>query len=261
MKTRTLLIALVPLIIIAAVLLRLSSRPDSASSQPIDPQVALTVAQFGKQLQKVPLLGSPETTRVTMESSYGPYVTTELLSVWEANPQNAPGRLTSSPWPDRIEILSVDPQADDSYVVHGMVIEVTSNEIEHGGIAAMYPITLRLARHDAKWLIMQFERGPYSPDLGEVMVRGTYECLPHRDTSGPQTDECALGLQKDDSSTHYALDMGLVRSTVPGAIAAGTHMSVSGQLVPIETLSSDWWTKYDVEGIIRVTNILEPVTQ
>lgn len=134
----------------------------TVSSRVIDPRVALAVAQFGKNMQYVPLQAPAGDIRAAVDANYAAYVTPELISVWKADTEHVPGRRTSSPWPDRIEIQSVDPQTDGSYIVHGVVIEVTSNEVEHGGIAGMYPVMLRLARHEKQWSIMQFERGAYA---------------------------------------------------------------------------------------------------
>jgi hypothetical protein len=42
------------------------------------------------------------------------------------------------------------------------------------------------------------------PSVGAVSLRGTILCLPHRNTNGPQTMECAYGL-KDEKGNYYAL--------------------------------------------------------
>lgn len=42
------------------------------------------------------------------------------------------------------------------------------------------------------------------PDEGSVSIKGTTLCLPHKDTSGPQTLECAYGL-KDKEGQYYAI--------------------------------------------------------
>ena len=39
---------------------------------------------------------------------------------------------------------------------------------------------------------------------GEIIVVGKMECLPHKDTDGPQTLECAFGL-KDAEGRYFAL--------------------------------------------------------
>lgn len=79
---------------------------------------------------------------------------------------------------------------------------------------------------------------------------GTPTCLPHLDTSGPQTLECAFGIRFADG-THYALDM----SDVSGDFQSYTgRISVSGTVVPIEAISSDIWRKYDIKGIMKVSS-------
>lgn len=42
------------------------------------------------------------------------------------------------------------------------------------------------------------------PDEGSISIKGTTLCLPHKDTSGPQTLECAYGL-KDEKGQYYAI--------------------------------------------------------
>lgn len=88
----------------------------------------------------------------------------------------------------------------------------------------------------------------------ETSYEGTFigmpTCLPHRDTSGPQTLECAFGIKFDDGS-YYALDM----SSVSGDFQSYTgRISVSGTVVPIEAISSDVWQKYDIKGIMKVSS-------
>ena len=52
----------------------------------------------------------------------------------------------------------------------------------------------------------------------QVSLTGIYLCLPHRDTSGPQTMECALGMQTDDGA-YYALDFNSAQ--IPSTLRAG----------------------------------------
>lgn len=91
-----------------------------------------------------------------------------------------------------------------------------------------------------------------APTPVTVTVRGTYICLPHKDTTGPQTLECAMGI-KTDAAGNYALDFSMLPA---GAYTSGdARVSVTGELVPVEALSSDMWQKYDMEGIIRATSV------
>lgn len=93
----------------------------------------------------------------------------------------------------------------------------------------------------------------WTPD--RVSLEGEYVCLSHRD-SGVQTDECAAGLRTD--TAYYALDFALMSATAP-QLTAGDRLSASGIFTPIETLSSEHWQKYDVQGIFSVTDSVEIV--
>ena len=90
--------------------------------------VLSVVTNFGQQMQKVPLLASKEDLSAAMQEAYGPYVDVALISKWIENPQSAPGRTASSPWPARIDVSDVTPHDDGSYTVKGHVVEVTSAE-------------------------------------------------------------------------------------------------------------------------------------
>jgi hypothetical protein len=120
-----------------------------------------TVEHFGSEMQQVSLLAPAGDVRAAMEADYGSLVSPELLAQWEADPADAPGRLTSSPWPDHIDIDAVTAQADGTYVVQGSVVEMTSNEVEHGGEADEYPVTLTLANQNGAWVITAYSRGAY----------------------------------------------------------------------------------------------------
>ncbi len=86
-----------------------------------------------------------------------------------------------------------------------------------------------------------------------TMFTGTTVCLPHRDTDGPQTMECAFGLHTDDGK-YYALDLNLELS---GNVETTKRVTVEGLFIPIEAISTDMWQKYDVEGIMQVVTLTE----
>jgi len=119
------------------------------------------VESFGKKLQEVSLLAPKEVLEKSMKESYGDFVTSELIAKWINDPMNAPGRLTSSPWPDRIEILAIEKSSGNEYKVDGEIIEVTSIEKEEGGIAAKRLITLAIKKIDNRWLINDVKLGEY----------------------------------------------------------------------------------------------------
>ena|ERR1044072_368763 len=135
------------------------SRPSVSTPTPATPeesqQIRATVTEFGKKLQAVPLSADSDTAADAIQRNYAPYVSTALLAKWKNDPSAAPGRLTSSPWPDRIEISSVSKEGEEFYKVEGNVIEMTSEEVAHGGTAGSYPIVIELGKdHDSgAWVI------------------------------------------------------------------------------------------------------------
>jgi hypothetical protein len=82
---------------------------------------------------------------------------------------------------------------------------------------------------------------------------GTYVCLPHRDTSGPTTLECAFGLQTDDGS-YYALDMTAV-TILADSINTEDRVRVEGRLMGPEFKNTNTWNIYNIVGGIKVVGI------
>ena len=111
------------------------------------------VKGFGSKLQFVSLLAPKDILKKNMQEFYGDYVSPELIEKWVNDPLNAPGRLTSSPWPDRIEILSIVKLSDLKYEVNGKIIEITSTEQENDEFANKRPITLIVKKLNKQWLI------------------------------------------------------------------------------------------------------------
>jgi hypothetical protein len=124
------------------------------STPPADAAVRTTVSEFGQQLQKVSLLAPNAKTIIAQ--TYAPYVTPTLLTTWENDPSKAPGRETSSPWPDHIDIQSVTKTNETTYTVSGSLILMTSNEVEHGGNAGVVPVTLTLEKGTDGWKISSY---------------------------------------------------------------------------------------------------------
>lgn len=123
--------------------------------------VTNVVEGFGQNLQKVSLLMPTDQLKESMQENYGEYVSADLIDKWLADPQNAPGRLTSSPWPQRIDILETQKLSQDAYEVKGLIIEVTSAEQKNGEATAKRPITLKVERADDQWLITDVTLGDY----------------------------------------------------------------------------------------------------
>ncbi|MFO8060305.1 MAG: hypothetical protein R6U70_06590 [Bacillota bacterium] len=119
------------------------------------------VEDFGSRLRLVPSLAPSDVISRSMEENYGNLVTGDLLESWQHSPEDAPTRRLSSPWPDRIEISTVQQLTDDEYEVEGQIIEITSVEKESGGAAAKRPITLSVNREGDRWLISDVVLGEY----------------------------------------------------------------------------------------------------
>lgn len=97
----------------------------------------------------------------------------------------------------------------------------------------------------------QFDRR--TPDMpegyGQVTLRGETVCLPHKDTDGPTTLECAFGLRAANGD-YYALDMSAVAEE--GVFFdTGKNMTLKGIIDSSEAAAS----KYDIQGTLRVNSV------
>lgn len=84
-------------------------------------------------------------------------------------------------------------------------------------------------------------------------LTGEYVCLPHKNTNGPQTLECAFGL-KTNVDEYYALDFNLMPQKVP-TFKTGERYSATGTITPVGLLSSE--QKYNIHGILSVTEFVQ----
>ncbi len=123
--------------------------------------VVRLVEEFGTKLQRVSLQAPKDIVNKSMQENYGDFVSPTLLAEWLKNPGNAPGRVLSSPWPDRIEILSLEKLSEYAYEVKGEIVEMTSMEKVSGGVAAKRPITLLVKKIRNRWLIDAATLGAY----------------------------------------------------------------------------------------------------
>lgn len=148
----------------------LSTKKDDPKRDEQD--VRALVEAFGKMLQKVSLLAPKDVVAASIEENYSDYVTPELLQKWQADPQSAPGRMVSSPWPERIDILRMEISDKNQYTVYGEVIEVTSKELIKGGAAAKRPVTIVVQKVNDRWLISSVTVGGYV-QCGSVVYENT----------------------------------------------------------------------------------------
>ncbi|HEU0080692.1 MAG TPA: hypothetical protein VFQ72_01535 [Candidatus Paceibacterota bacterium] len=228
------------------------SQPSQSVSSGEQGAVEAAARGLGSRLKNVSLMAPAASLAAALDREYGAYVAPELLARWKADPSRALGRQTSNPYPDSLSVVGVSLQPDGSYVVEGNVVETTSADPQR--VAAVYPVMLRWEKRSGSWLLVSAEKGASSTLPARVSVTGTQTCLEHRIKTGPQTLECAMGFRADDGHV-YALNMSLLSSTdVSRLIGSGVRVRVEGVLTPAETLNTDMWQKYDMEGILSVTS-------
>lgn len=130
----------------------LGSSTTTPALSPEEIAVRARVIDFGRQLQKVPLMADKAVVEAAMDQNYDGFVEANLLAQWKADAQKAPGRLTSSPWPERIEITAAQKNTDGTYTISGEIVQMTSTgEGEH------MPVSITLSYRDSEWMIVRYE--------------------------------------------------------------------------------------------------------
>ncbi len=121
------------------------------------------VEEFGTHLKNVSLSASADQVADAIESEYARFVSADLLNTWAEDPSSAPGRETSSPWPERIDVDRVDKTNDTRYAVHGRVIYITSADMTGSGASAgeQDVIVTVDKQSDGSWKITQYSAGTF----------------------------------------------------------------------------------------------------
>lgn len=86
-----------------------------------------------------------------------------------------------------------------------------------------------------------------------VTLEGEFVCLPHKNTGGAQTRECAFGL-RDEKGDHYALDLRQMQGELEPGWDTGS-LTVRGTLIPVEQSDNKRWEIYDIKGVMNVRTI------
>jgi hypothetical protein len=111
------------------------------------------VSDFGGCLKSVKLDVPKQGTITAMERGMKRLITDRLYRAFVQDSSKIPGRITSSPWPDSIQIDSMQKLDDTSYTVSGEIILMTSDALAQGGNAGETPVTLTLVEVNGTWLI------------------------------------------------------------------------------------------------------------
>ncbi len=81
-----------------------------------------------------------------------------------------------------------------------------------------------------------------------IELKGVYTCLPHKDTSRPQTMECALGLKTIDGK-YYALVDTTPNYSLLSKLSTGKLVKVRGTLSPNQN------SIYNAEGVLTLKTV------
>ncbi|HLO16722.1 MAG TPA: hypothetical protein VK206_17945 [Anaerolineales bacterium] len=133
-----------------------TSRPTPTTTSAVGEETEIRdlVENFGKRLQTVSLL-APDAAQ-ELQEQYSEFVSPTLLEMWMNDASKAPGRMVSSPWPDRIEITTLTRETPDRYVINGFVVEITSVEVVSGGAANKIPVHIIVERIQGRRLITEY---------------------------------------------------------------------------------------------------------
>ena len=118
------------------------------------------VGEFGARLKDVVITTSDQDVITAVDFNLKGFITNRLYQVFVQDKIRIPGRYVSSPWPERIEIVSVQMLDSGSYTVNGSQIVMTDDTLAHGGNAGETPITLTLKKVNGTWLIDDVTGGP-----------------------------------------------------------------------------------------------------
>lgn len=145
-KTATVAIFIALVVLLGVVLYKpvMEARNESAARA--------VVEEFGARMKNVSTTAEPDIARPVIDQNYSGLVTAELLAQWDGAPATAPGRPTSSPYPDEIEISSITPQGS-GFIVTGDVVQATASE----GPIGKTPVILMVIKQDGDWRIAAYQ--------------------------------------------------------------------------------------------------------
>jgi beta-lactamase regulating signal transducer with metallopeptidase domain len=92
-------------------------------------EITTLLNNFADTFTKVVLIDPEDQVISEIKQYYSPYLTDNLLAKWEFDPSEALGRVTSSPWPDQIEIISMDKLDGQTVKVKGYILWVSSGGV------------------------------------------------------------------------------------------------------------------------------------
>jgi len=178
--------AFVVAVAVAALLITGCSRSSQTSSEPDSLTLAAraeslavqnVILSFGERMKLVPLLAPDSTPVHQIRSRYAGLTSPSLIEMWARDPRHAPGRLTSSPWPDHIEIHALTREAPDRFLADAEIVERTS--ADSAGKALKTPVRLAVSKIAGEWLITRYDTAePGAPRREEPSASALEESDP-----------------------------------------------------------------------------------
>jgi hypothetical protein len=130
------------------------------------------VEQFGERLKQVSLLAPDSIVIREIREAYGLLVTSTLLETWTSAPARAPGRKVSSPWPERIEIRSIDTISAGTCRIEGDLSYATSANRSSPSETSRESVVLQVVASAGGWRISAYAVGaPQATDSTAENVR------------------------------------------------------------------------------------------
>ncbi|MGC8758043.1 MAG: M56 family metallopeptidase, partial [Caldisericaceae bacterium] len=109
-------------------------------------EITSLVEDFGKTLSKVDKVAPSDIVSQNIKELYSPFLTDNLILQWTFDPSKALGRVCSSPWPDRIQILSMEKLDAYTVKVKGYVVWAASGGNGNLEVTEKVPVVVILRK-------------------------------------------------------------------------------------------------------------------
>lgn len=144
------------------------------------------VEGFGEKLVSVDKVAPDGMIAQDIEENYSPFLTDNLILEWTFDSAKVLGRVCSSPWPERIEIVSVKKLDTNSAKVKGNVVWVASGGENKLEITEKVPVVLILWKDPStqKFLIDKAFSNEYAFYDGKGLLKMLKEAFPDMNIIG-----------------------------------------------------------------------------
>jgi len=145
-------------------------------------EITNLIENFGKKLISVDKVAPDDIVSQNIKEVYSPFLTDNLILEWTFDPAKALGRVCSSPWPDRIEILSIEKIDEYDVKVKGHVVWVASGGVNKLEVSEKVPIVLVLRKDSdpsssQKFLIDRVYSNDYAFYNGKALLKTLKEAF------------------------------------------------------------------------------------